>query len=245
MAPDRRLTLVLLPGLDGTGLLFSRFVDALPPELEPQVVSYPERQPLGYDELVPRVRALLPRGRPFALLGESFSGPIALRLAAERPAGLVGVILAASFHRHPAGRWVGGLRSLVGRAMSRPPPAWAARAFLVGWGAPRQLVVEIRRANAGVASAVLAARVRAALQVDASLALAGCAVPLLYLGGARDLVVWPAAARRLRALRPDAEVRILDAPHLVLQRRPVEAAGLVSAFLRRAGDPPSPQGPAR
>jgi pimeloyl-[acyl-carrier protein] methyl ester esterase len=228
------ITLVLLPGLDGTGQLFSRFAGALPPEIEPRVVSYPEEQALGYDELLPRVRDLLPVGRPFALLGESFSGPLALQLAAAHPDGLAAVILAASFHRHPAGRWVGGARSLVGLAMSRPPPAWAARAFLVGANASRELVAEIRRANAGVSSAVLAARVRAALRVDAGEALARCAVPLLYLGGARDMVVWPAAARALKALRPDAEVRILDAPHLVLQRRPAEAAGIVAEFLRRA-----------
>jgi pimeloyl-ACP methyl ester carboxylesterase len=234
MAPDRRLALVLLPGLDGTGLLFARFASALPPEIEPRVVSYPEEQVLGYDELLPRVRSLLPADRPFALLGESFSGPIALRLAAERPAGLVGVVLAASFHRHPAARWLGGVRSLVGLAMSRPPPTWAARAFLVGPRAPRELVLEIRRANAGVAGAVLGARVRAALSVDASGALARCPVPLLYLGGARDLIVWPAAARQVRALRPDAEVRMLDAPHLVLQRRPADAAAIVAEFLRRA-----------
>ncbi len=36
--------IVLLPGLDGTGLLFSRFVSALGPNFETTVVRYPEDQ---------------------------------------------------------------------------------------------------------------------------------------------------------------------------------------------------------
>ncbi len=40
----------------------------------------------------------------------------------------------------------------------------------------------------------------------------------------------------LRVLRPDAEIRMLDAPHLLLQRQPAQAMRIVEEFLlRRAG----------
>jgi len=34
-------TLVLLPGLDGTGNLFTNFISALPPTLSTRIVPYP------------------------------------------------------------------------------------------------------------------------------------------------------------------------------------------------------------
>src|SRR5260221_8527089 len=93
--------LILMPGMDGTGELFAPLLRALGSSMESAVVRYPADAPLGYAELLPRVRAELPSSEPFVLLGESFSGPLALMLAAEAPAGLRGVILCASFASNP------------------------------------------------------------------------------------------------------------------------------------------------
>jgi hypothetical protein len=45
------VTLILLPGLDGTGTLFDAFVAALGTEFNVKVVSYPTTEPLDYSEL--------------------------------------------------------------------------------------------------------------------------------------------------------------------------------------------------
>jgi len=87
-----RPTLILLPGLDGTGKLFSGFVRALGADIDAQIVSYPVDQPLGYAELETLVRATLPADRRFVVLGESFSGPIAIQIGANPPAGLAGAV---------------------------------------------------------------------------------------------------------------------------------------------------------
>ena len=76
----QRPRLVLLPGLDGTGLLFEPLLRALPKEIEATVIRYPGDQRLSYDELLEFLRDQLPRDTPFILLGESFSGPLAIRL---------------------------------------------------------------------------------------------------------------------------------------------------------------------
>jgi hypothetical protein len=34
--------LILMPGLDGTGLLFERFVSALPPHIRTHIIEYPK-----------------------------------------------------------------------------------------------------------------------------------------------------------------------------------------------------------
>src|SRR5258706_2862593 len=92
------ITALLLPGMDGTGRLFTPLGRALGPRFETRVIAYPRDRVLTYGELGAQIA--LPRG-PFVLVAESFSGPIAIALAASRPPGLVGLVLAASFARSP------------------------------------------------------------------------------------------------------------------------------------------------
>ena len=78
--------LVVLPGLDGTATLHSAFVDAVYAAFDSvAVISYPSNQILDYVALEALVRAELPPVAAFVLLGESFSGPIALSIAANAP----------------------------------------------------------------------------------------------------------------------------------------------------------------
>ena len=74
------MTLVLLPGMDGTGDLFAAFLSAPGCDLDVKVVSYPTDVALGYADLEAFARAALPTDRPFVILGESFSGPIAISI---------------------------------------------------------------------------------------------------------------------------------------------------------------------
>jgi len=107
------MRLLFLPGMDGTGLLFEPMVKALPPSLTAHVVAYPPDQPLGYNELLQLIQKAADEGGDFVVVGESFSGPLALMLAVRRPVGLGGVVLCASFVRFPLPvpeRWRGAVR---------------------------------------------------------------------------------------------------------------------------------------
>lgn len=227
------IPIVLLPGLEGTGRLFARFLAAATGALDLRVVPYPTDRPLGYEELSDHVRAALPRRGRYVLLGESFSGPLALKLAGERPRGLAGLILAASFHRRPAPRWLERLRPLGRVFFAAPLPAHAVRLLLGGADSPPELVREVQDAVASVPWRVMLTRARAALDVDASDAVAACPVPLLVLSGREDRLLRRSIPAEIQALRADAEVRVLDAPHLVLQRLPSEAMAVVEGFARR------------
>jgi pimeloyl-[acyl-carrier protein] methyl ester esterase len=232
-APPEPLLTLLLPGLEGTGRLFSRFLAAGGGGLELRAISYPRDRFLGYADLEELVARELPADRPFALLGESFSGPLALRLAAKAPPGLVGVILVTTFHRKPAAPLFRRLSLLAPAFFRMPLPPHVVRLLLAGSDAPDDVVAEVRSTVATVDAQVMAARVREALQVDATDALLACPVPILFLGGKDDRLLRSALPIEIRSLRPDAEIRMLDAPHLVLQRRPKEAMELVTSFLQR------------
>ncbi len=229
---SRQIALVLLPGLDGTGRLFQWLLAALPPEIAPVVVSFPSDVEADYAALETRVVALLPTDRPFVLLGESFSGPLALRLAARGDANLAGLILVASFVSQPIAWLPGFVRHFLRPFMARAPIPLPLLQWLVLGEDPSAALVEVTLESLrSVDPAVLTTRAKAALGVYATAALLHCPVPILYLGGSRDRLISPETAAHLQALRPDLDCVMLDAPHFVLQRAPAQAAAAIIAFL--------------
>lgn len=229
--------LLMLPGLDGTGELFAPLIGCLPASIRPVVVAHWRDRAIGYDELVPFVAEKFPAEQPFAILAESFSGPIAVRLAAMRPPGLIGVILAATFAQNPI-RWLPrAARHLVGSWMFQLPlPEAAIRLFLGDRQTAFEIVHAVQSATRSVAPAVLARRLREVLSVDATDALRQSVVPMLYLAGCRDRLVTSHSLDLIRRLRPDVECATIDAPHLVLQTQPHESARIISEFLARRTD---------
>jgi pimeloyl-ACP methyl ester carboxylesterase len=238
MPRDACLPLVLLlPGLDGTGKLLNEFVRHLGADVDSRIVRYPLDVPLGYEELEPLALAALPRDRPCVLLAESFSGPIAIRLAAQAPKGLVGVILCGSFARNPF-PWLGWARPLAAYVPIKSLPRWVRAPLMWGAAAPRTAPARLERAIAGVSSAVIRRRIAALLAVDAGAALRQIRVPALVIKAGRDRVISAAATRWMVQALPGATLIEIDGPHLLLQTRPAECAAAVLQFLRGIASAP-------
>src|SRR6266849_5616303 len=98
MTAAKNLSVLLLPGLDGTGQLLRDLSEQLAGHRPVHVISYPVDRPLDYGQLTALVEARLPNGQ-FVILGESFSGPIAIEIAAREKQRVAGLILASSFAR--------------------------------------------------------------------------------------------------------------------------------------------------
>jgi pimeloyl-ACP methyl ester carboxylesterase len=224
------VTLVLLPGMDGTGELFAPFLAKLGPEFSVKVVRYPTNEPLGYAELEAVVRSELPPEGPFVILGESFSGPIAVSLAASGLPRLKGLVLCCTFVRNPRPIF-GGLRSLLAVVPVTAVPGALLSWLLMGRFSSAALRSAFAKAVAQVSSSVLRARLRSVLAVDVSAHLRGATIPTLYLRASRDRVVPAGAARLVSRLKPDTCIAEVEAPHFLLQAAPSEAARLVRAFL--------------
>ena len=224
-------TLVLLPGLDGTGKLFADFLKALDLGVRTRVVPYPPDVPLGYDELEPLVRAALPAQGAFVLLGESFSGPLAIRIAARPPPGLMGLILCVTFASNPYPRlaWARGLAAFL---PLKSLPRWIRAPLMWGSASPSQAPRQSERAMAGVAAQVIRRRIAALLAVDETAALEKIAVPTLVLCAIHDRVVSQAATMRIMRGLPHARRVDVDGPHLLLKTRPRECADAVLNFIR-------------
>ncbi len=226
------LTLVLLPGMDGTGVFFEDFAGALRPEFKPIIVVYPNDPSLGYAELEALARAALPQNEPYLILGESFSGPIAISIAASNPPGLLGLILCVTFARNPH-----PLLPLVS-AILKPLPAWRVPRFiqqpnLFGRFNSSYLRAKLHKVRGLVSQKTLKSRLEAVASIDVSEKLRRVTVPTLYLRAKRDRVVSRASCDYIRKIHPSVEVVELDGPHLVLQTMPAAAAAIVGDFSRR------------
>lgn len=228
--------LILLPGMDGTGELFAPLLAELPLELPVTVVRYPDRA-AGYAEHVAVARAELPRDQPFVLLGESFSGPVAVRLAAEAPRNLRGLILCASFLTCPS-PLLRALRALTPLATPKLLPGFVAHHSLLGRFATPALRAAQARALSHVSSRTLTARLRAMADIDVRADLRAMDHPSLYLRGTRDRVVGARYGEEFVATARQGRLVDIEAPHFLLQARPREAADAIRGFLREVDPGP-------
>jgi pimeloyl-ACP methyl ester carboxylesterase len=225
------MRLVLLPGMDGTGSLFSDFIGALEPGFELTVVRYPADRVLDYTELEDIARTFLPENSPYILVAESFSGPIGISIAASSPPGLVGLVLSCSFSRNPRPA-LGAFRWLSDLLPERRMPAAVLSALVLGRHSTDHLRSQLSEALNRLSKGVLKARLMAVLKVDVSAKLARIGVPILYLRASEDRLVPRSASVHIRRLAPQIRVFELCAPHLLLQTVPSAAVAVVSQFSR-------------
>ncbi|MEK8029943.1 alpha/beta fold hydrolase [Ideonella sp. DXS29W] len=225
------IALVLLPGMDGTGDLFEPFLAAWGPATPVQVLRYPLDRAAGYDELIAFAREALPTQHDFVLVGESFSGPIAMALAAEAPPHLAGLVLCCTFSRWPL-PWFRGFAPLLRWWPWKPPLSALAWCLLGDRRAPAWRA-RLSQAMAKVSIQALRARALGVLTVDQTAALARVPVPVLYLRALHDRVVPRSAWRHVAHTRPDAQCIELPGPHFLLQVEPLRAAQAIRAFVDR------------
>jgi pimeloyl-ACP methyl ester carboxylesterase len=227
----KTMSLLLLPGLDGTGNLFDPLIRNLPAWIKPVVVSYPEDKPYGYQELKAIVSRSLPINDDFVILGESFSGPLAVMAAAGRPKGLAGLILCASFVKKPFKLIPSWMRLFsVGPIYQLWPASIKIRAML-GRGRYGELVENALDAIKAVRPNVIAERVKAILTVDVEQDFVRVDVPILYLTSRKDHLIKKYNLAGMKTLKPNLTVAEIDTQHFVLQLEPKKSAVKIERFM--------------
>jgi pimeloyl-ACP methyl ester carboxylesterase len=224
-------SLVILPGLDGTEVLFGPLLANLPSWIKPVVLNYPAAGTNSYEELIDRVEQRVASMGKFAVLGSSFGGPLALMLAARRPSQVSAVVLCASFVMPPRPELTRF------RSITRTPVIAALRAVRrIRYVIPGFASNDLRRAKAvlwrRVRARVLAARSRAVLGVDVRVELRQCAAPLMYLAFTQDDVVPRANCDEVKSLAPQTHIVEVAGSHQGLFTNPVPSAVLITEFLK-------------
>lgn len=222
-------TVVIFPGLDGTGALTSDFAADDWCGLTVQVIPIPQHGAQDYPSLIQQITARLPDG-PLILIGESFSSPLVMKLAQQERQRVNALVIVGGFCSSP----VSAALALI---PVRPlflirPPAAALRKFLAGPAAPQELVSRIASAIRSVPSAILAERLRAILTLEEKDCPAPDGVPTLLLQAKQDaLIPWETQSRLERHFT-EPTIIWLDSPHLLLATQPDACREAVLGFLR-------------
>lgn len=220
--------LVLLPGLDGTGELFAPLLQALGEDVTTSVVRYGAE--LTFDEYVESAAKALPER--CVLIAESFSGPVAIALAARHPGKVRGLVLCATFATSPF-RPLARMARFVPKRLFRSSPLSAT---VLNYFSLSGDSADVRPSPVAVASSVPPAIMRARLAclgtVDVRPLLNRVTAPVLYLRGSKDKIVSARLSRELTSRLPTVTVAEINGPHLLLQTRPRECAAAIGTFVR-------------
>lgn len=220
--------LILLPGLDGTGELFAPLLQALGEDVTTSVVRYSAE--LTFDEYVESAAEALPER--CVVIAESFSGPVAIALAARHPGKVRCLVLCATFATSPF-RPLTKLVRFVPKRLFRTSPLLAV---VLNYFSLSGDSADVRPSPvavvSGVPPAIMRARLACLATVDVRRLLSRVAVPVLYLRAAKDRIVSARRSRELTSQLSNVVVKEIEGPHLLLQARPRECAAAIGKFVR-------------
>ena len=226
--------LVLLPGMDGTGELFTGFLKALPLGLESIIIRFPGDISMSGSELALFLKSRIPTTEPFVLLAESFSTPLAIQFAATNPPNLRGLILSTGFAKSPVPNWLGACLPFFAPVLFRiRMPQSLAERFLLNTRISHNVLHDLRTAVASVRLAVLTSRLRFILDCDARNELEQITIPILYVQATEDRLVSNHSGEEIKRINPNVTVIALNGSHLLLQCMPHQSAEVVSDFIQR------------
>lgn len=239
---NKKINLILLPGLDGTGDLFEPIRASLQANVDGLninciIVRYPKAGLMDYAALTVFAQKSIPANEPYLLLGESFSGPIAIAIAANKSPQLKGLILAATFARNPwpifsnLGFLLPNIPLNGSLLMTLSMPLIGK--LLAGSLNGGSLKGVLKQVLNQVPTSTLRHRLQQVLKVNVTPSLRQVQVPILYLQAKYDALLPAAAFNCIAEYAPQAEIVVLSAPHMLLQHKPDEAACVIAGFCSR------------
>lgn len=221
------MRLILLPAFDGTGEMFARLVAALGDAFEPLPIAYPETGPQDYDTLARVILERIGTDRDFVVLGESFAGPLAYRIALAAGDRCRAAVFVATYLRNPSPWLLKLLGALPGRLsagfVSRP---LVVRLLTLSRAAERAVGREIAANFGSVAPGAIRARLRTIGALN-GLPDQELALPCLYIQAAGDRLVPAERLGDFEALCPNLTVARVAGGHFVAQENPRDCARAV------------------
>ncbi len=222
------LKLVLLPGMDGTGELFSSFLSHLS-ETNYAVVSLPENGAQDYKTLTEYVKSQLPED-DFIILAESFSGPIASLLAKECYPKMKSVIFIATFISPPNKFLLGIAKLLPLKQLSKFPLAKSFHKLLfLGSEATNEILFQFQNVVDSIPSGTLAARIESMKSFTFN--SKAIEIPCLYIQATSDKLVPKTKYLEFKKYFNNIKIVQINGPHFIMQAKPVECAREVRQYV--------------
>lgn len=222
------MNLVMLPGMDGTGILFDRLIDEL--SCACRVIALPQGEDQSYAFLLDYVVRQLPC-EEFILLAESFSGPIAADIASRGHPHLKAVIFLATFLYPPKPVLLYLARLAPLHTLIRLPFAKAyLRRYCVGYNYPLAVFLSVLK---DVSPALFRARLKALSELDGDKLRGNNLLPVLLLSARDDVWITQMHIEAFKTRFARCEVHSVPGTHFLAQSNPHACAETINQFLLR------------
>lgn len=218
------MKLVLLPGMDGTGILFKDFINMIQ-AIDVVVIPLPQQGPQDYYHLAKHVAQTLPR-EPYVLLAESFSGGIVAQLSEEQLKHCKGHIFVASFLRPPMPLALKlALWLPIKQLALLPFTNFVHKLFFLGPNASPELIENFNAVIRQVPQTILKARLKSIQRINVD--HLSYSRPAMYLTASNDRLVAKRHIDDFKLKYENLTIASIDGPHFVLQAHPETSARIV------------------
>jgi len=212
--------LILLPGLDGSGLLFQPFIERCFHNDYVTVISYPNDYHIPYHELADYIITRLPKDKNLVLLGESYSGPVAIQLANRPELNVNSVILVATFSHYP---------NTILKFMSKilpikyllylPMPDFILKFVCFDNAVDSSIMALLKKSLTLTPPTIMAKRMSEGVKIDVRQDLKELKVPCIYIKAKHDKLVSSSASAEIKKINKSINIIEIDGPHFILQTR--------------------------
>jgi pimeloyl-ACP methyl ester carboxylesterase len=229
------MQIVLLPGMDGTGILFEPLLKELPNDIKVQVINYLCGKKQNYSQLIEYVKEKLPKEKAFVLVAESFSGPIGYAIASSPPDNLKSVVFVSTFISPPnATLWLVSKLPLA-LFLKIPIPLPIIKWFMLGKNIESHIISLFRKSLKMVKTGILAHRIKEMAKLRGGGKRIG--VKCVYIAAKNDKLISYRHVEEFRILAPNIEVVEIAGPHFIMQAKPKESAQVLKNLIanRKAG----------
>ena len=228
----RNQSLVLMPGLDGTGLSFEPLLKFIPEDVQITIIHYPTDKLLSFEETVECAAAQIAPGSPPIVIAESFSGPVAVQMIASGRIAAKALILCATFAKSPHPHIWSVVRFLRLPRLVRPDmPALFFKIILGNDKLIASLVPLWKKVHADVTTETMEHRLGLINRVDVTTSLKELSLPCLYLQAIDDRVVSSSSLKDFKRCIPHLMIQRIKAPHFILQAAPQACLEAIEQFI--------------
>ena len=210
------MRILLLPGMDGTGVLFDPFVKALPNSTEVQVAKLIQEKDISFEE---QASVLLGQVKHNTIIvAESYSGLIAHELGKLAPESIKHIVFAASFLERPS------ILAKFGNLMPKSMldytlyPKPIIMQVLFGKYRTPYVMKLFERAMADVSVDLLAFRIKQLCNLKKIEQLSD--IPATYLQAEQDRLVCNGAVDVFERVYTNLNCKTVPGSHFLLQTNP-------------------------
>jgi pimeloyl-ACP methyl ester carboxylesterase len=238
-------TIILVPGLDGTALLFYRQLPLLARRFNVVAFPLPDESDRSMEDLVSELRTLIDEIAPGGaiLCGESFGGALCLSTALAHPDAVRGLVIINSFSRVPQRvklRFAPLALRLVPWAAMPTVRRFTEHRLHSPHALPEDLA-EFRERSKSIGRQGYIRRLEILWDYDVRHRLHEIQAPTLFLAGDRDQLIPSVSQARMMSERvPKADMEVLEGyGHICLINHDLDLLDFIGPWWDRAGGEPS------